>query len=265
MTYKELRKQNNEKHKKLSKISDYKMSDISRYIRTLDIGSYQSELLRQNVLDTMLKAESENKKPESIMGNDYKKYVNNLFLNLPQATPGELQVDFLRVIVPAVILLVLLKVLYELATMIFIGKTTVSLMDPITVNLGDFGILAIIIGIVLTVLNFIADPSKKDSARSNSFFIRVASYLSFTGAIFFFLGLTAFLFFKEAFTLNIPIIAAVLVPAIAYVAFIFLEKNLSSKSEGYKVDNLDRNHDDIPDSNDKGKVRPEVKPTAYKK
>ena len=265
MTYKELRKQNNEKHKKLSKISDYKMSDISRYIRTLDIGSYQSELLRQNVLDTMLKAEAENKKPESIMGNDYKKYVNNLFLNLPQATPGELKVDFLRVIVPAILLLVLLKVLYELASMIFIGKTAVSLMDTIKVNLGDFGILAIIIGIVLTVLNFIADSSNKRGAKSNSFFIRVASYFSFTGGILFLLGLTAFLFFKDAFTLNIPIIAAVLVPALAYIAFIFLEKSLSSKSEGYTVPNLDRDHDEILNSKDKVKVRPEVKPTAYKK
>lgn len=238
MTYNQLRKMNNRKHKTLSKINDYKMSDMAAYIRSLDISNYQAELLRACLLDILQQAEIEDKKPETVIGNDYKRFINALAGKLPPSSRGEVVLDRLRLFAPALVILTALKVLTALGGGLIRGLSGGPFSPVVTITAGDLALLLVVTALSLAAVAFLAMGSPKSTPPKSSGRPGDPSSQGIPvilGAVLFLTGLSLYLFAGDTVLFRLPAIAAVVTPILIYLIFKVIEGVLANKTEGYAV------------------------------
>lgn len=248
MNYSELKKENRIMHKGLGKLSDYRMTDVSNYIRELGVPSYHGEIIKNRFLKDMTEAEKTGEKPDRKIGSDYKKYVDELRHRLPEASDGELKLDMLRVLAPMFILLVSLKAFYNIGTIALSGKSPVNTIFTV----GDISFIIMLLSLSMVLLSFISQTPQKSFVKKRK--VRPVKgkeaspetkekiseakkliYIGFTGLIIFLAAFSVWLLYKNAVILTVPtalvIVKLIALSAISYFAI----RTLSKKYESYDV------------------------------
>ena len=89
MNIRKLKQASTALHHQLSQKNDYKMTDMIMYLRGKDLSAYNIELLRNELLQTAVKAEAERRAIETNFGFDLREYVDQWVNEFPPMTKAE--------------------------------------------------------------------------------------------------------------------------------------------------------------------------------
>ncbi|KNZ41268.1 hypothetical protein [Acetobacterium bakii] len=94
MNVKMLNKSNNELDKEINEESSSIMTDIVCYLRVANISDYYQEIVRRDLLEMVLSAQDRGESIQSVIGEDYKTFCDEVIENLPKRTRKERILDF---------------------------------------------------------------------------------------------------------------------------------------------------------------------------
>ncbi|MBF4695980.1 hypothetical protein [Fusibacter ferrireducens] len=86
---KKLNQINNALDKKLNKSNDIVLTDIMCYLRVANISEYHQEVVRHDLLEMVLSAQERNEDIQTVIGEDYKIFCDDVITSLPSKTLQE--------------------------------------------------------------------------------------------------------------------------------------------------------------------------------
>lgn len=102
----ELNRLNNELDKQLNAENDKVLTDIICYMRIANISEYNQEVIRQDLLEMVLSAQKRGENIQTVIGEDYKVFCDNIIASLPPQSIKEKIFGFLDTIFYAHLFLV---------------------------------------------------------------------------------------------------------------------------------------------------------------
>lgn len=168
-----LNKRNNELDKEINEENTAAMTDIVCYLRVANISDYYQETVRRDLLEMVLSAQDRGESIQSVIGEDYKAFSDEVVENLPQKTPKERILDFLETFflctaILGAINLILSKELINLIRNIITGQP-LNLQMPITASsLLLFGITITVAFMIVEIICKTALNPKKEKPLSKS-------------------------------------------------------------------------------------------------
>jgi len=97
MNEKMLNKSNNDLDKEINEESSSAMTDIVCYLRGANISTYYQETVRRDLLEMVLSAQDRGESIQSVIGEDYKTFCDEVIANLPKKTRKERILDFFEI------------------------------------------------------------------------------------------------------------------------------------------------------------------------
>jgi len=127
---KKLLKENNQREKLLTPVSQAAMTDIVVYLRGRDLSEYHQEEVRRDIQEMVLEAEGRGETMETVIGEDYKTFCDEIVSAFPPRSQKE------KILEQMDILLTTLGILL----VIWLVKSLISggLAGPLTLTLGQF-------------------------------------------------------------------------------------------------------------------------------
>lgn len=175
-------------------------TDMICYLRGSDISDYDIEVVRQDLTEMVLSAQSRGENINSVIAGDYKEFCDNVIANLPPKTVKQKFVDAIDIICWVLSILFLIHIV--------ISKETISIIESIisrkevdwniSVSVGS----AVSMVLILLLANLIVNIIMKNVFRKENQQKRTLGF--FAGAVFMLLLIMlAWLGKSTLFTINI--------------------------------------------------------------
>lgn len=203
---KKLLKENNQREKLLTPVSQAAMTDIVVYLRGRDLSEYHQEEVRRDIQEMVLEAEGRGETMETVIGEDYKTFCDEIVSAFPPRSQKEKILEHLDILLSTLGILLV----------IWLVKSLISggLAGPLTLTLGQLiswvVILAVAEAIVWWVTRTAFDKPEKNKGKT---FVKVW--------VIVFLALAAILLptiFITGPAVAIPTGVAVVLPLLPFLA-----------------------------------------------
>lgn len=180
---KELNRVNNELNKRVNTENSEAFTDIICYLRGANISEYNQEVIRQDLLDMVLSAQDRGKNIQSVIGEDYKVFCNNIIENLPPRSTKEKVTEFFDIICWCLSILGTINIIFadETFTLIRSLATGKAPNFEISISVGSIISAAIIIATAFIIVKVIlTDPFKfKNVNKVKTFFLCAGTFSVF--------------------------------------------------------------------------------------
>lgn len=211
-----LLQQNNEFEKTLNEINKKVLTDIVVYLRGCNISEFHQEEVRRDIMQIVADGEARNESIESVIGEDFKAFCNEIVEALPPLSRKE---KILAAVSQVFVLTSLMLGIWFAGEAIeaILNKTSIA---QFYVTLGDVINGVLIVTIAIVVVNYICKTSflpVEEPSRIKLFLVAWAILFLIFGSIYLighFITLSLF---------RIPIIVTVLLIGGLYVASRFID------------------------------------------
>lgn len=201
---KELRQINNELDKQVNPENANPLTDIICYLRGSNISEHDQEVIRHDLLEMILSAQKRGENIQSVIGEDYKVFCDNIIASLPPQSLREKMLGFFSTIFLSMSILGLINIITSKDTILlirnFIKGEPSSLQ--IAFSIGSLITYGMIIAAAFIIVHIICKKSFQQEKKQNTvkLFFRYALIGVAIMAIFLFL---AWIGREILFTLNI--------------------------------------------------------------
>ncbi|GAU77600.1 hypothetical protein [Fusibacter sp. 3D3] len=201
---------NNALDKKLSKANNEVLTDIICYLRVANISEYHQEVVRHDLLEMVLSAQERNDDIQTVIGEDYKVFCDDVIASLPPKTPKEKLYELLDIVCLSTSILGTITLAMASETYALIKDTISGSPKDFQLSLSIFEVcayFAIIIGAYILV-QVILGKSLEHKAETKHHilkaFIKGASFMAL-------LLLLAWIGKKTLFTVNIIVMLLIVI------------------------------------------------------
>lgn len=218
---KELNRLNNELDKQLNAENDKALTDIICYLRAANISEYNQEVIRQDLLEMVLSAQKRGENIQTVIGEDYRVFCDNIIATLPPQSIKEKILNFLDTVFLCAFILGIIHIITSRDTILFIRNliTGEPLNFQISVSIGSVIAYALIVAAAFIIVQVICKTSFKQEKKEN----KVKLFVIGAGIMAIFLFL-AWIGRDTLFTVNI--FAACASVLVLYIAHKILAKIL---------------------------------------
>ena len=218
---KELNLLNNELDSKIAPENEKSFTDIICYLRGSNLSELDQELVRHDLLEMVLSAQERGEKIDSVIGEDYKEFCDDIIANLPPKTVKQKLADFFDTACWSLSILGIITILFSPQTIGIIKNifSKQSLNFNISISLGNILMICSVIALAVFIFEYITKNSFKDSKSKKSAIIK--SILAALGIILVFL-VTVHL--RKIILFNVNIFIALLIVIVLYIAHKVLER-----------------------------------------
>ena len=216
---KEINRLNNKLDKQLNAENDKVLTDMICYLRVANISEYNQEVIRQDLLEMLLSAQKRGENIQTVIGEDYKVFCDNIIANLPPQGIKEKILGILNTIFLCTSILGIFNIITSRDTIFLIRNmiTGEPLNFQIAVSIGSLITYGFIIAAAFIIVRVICKTSFKYAKKEN----KVKLFVIGAGIMVIFLFL-AWIGKDTLFTVNI--FAACTLVFVLYIAHRFLAR-----------------------------------------
>lgn len=157
----ELRKVNNELDAKISKENQPLFMDMICYIRSANISALNQEMVRRDLSEIVLSAQSRGEKITDVINGDFKEFCDEVISNLPTRTVKEKWIDRLDIFCSCMSILGTINIVFS-SDFSNLVKNMIS-KQPVNYNMGvSVGMISSIF-VIMIISVFIVDRITKTS------------------------------------------------------------------------------------------------------
>lgn len=223
---KELNRINNELDKQLNAENNRVLTDMICYLRVANISEYNQEVIRQDLLEMILSAQKRSENIQTVIGEDYKVFCDNIIASMPPQSIKEKILGVLDTIFLCTSILGAINIITSRDTIFLIRNiiTGEPLNFQIAVSIGSLISYGIIIAASFCIVHLICKTSFKRVKKKKTNKVKTFSIGAGIGA-----GLMAIFLFlawigrDTLFTVNI--FAACALVVVLYLAHRILARN----------------------------------------
>lgn len=212
---KALLRENNQIETQLSDVSQQILTDIVVYLRTAPISMLQQESVRRDITQMLLDGEARGETARVVIGEDYKAFCDSVIAEIPPLSAGTRTLCALRDLLPAALVLVLLRLLGHLAEYL----TGQTVWPALTVTVGDVLGGVLLLAVASAAVTLICRTAFSTGKQTN----RLLLGLLFVGL---FAALCAGFFLKQPL-FTVHFLTALVLPLALFVAYKLLDAKLS--------------------------------------
>lgn len=157
---KELMQANNQLDEKLNDENSRVLTDIICYLRVANISEYHQEIVRQDLLEMILSAQERGEDIETVIGEDYKAFCDNIIANLPHQNIKERIFEIFNIVFLCTAILGIISIITSLFS------TNWEIFDfNIVVSVGWLVSYAIIIAVAFVIVQVVGKTSVESGKR----------------------------------------------------------------------------------------------------
>lgn len=218
---KELNRLNNKLEEQLNEENSEAYTDIICYLRVANISEYNQEIIRQDLLEMVLSAQERGESIQTVIGEDYRAFCDNIIASLPSRSLKEKILEFLDILFLGTSILGTIHIIFSKDTISLIRNALSGepLNFQIGVSVGSLIAYCIIIAASFIIVQAICKTSFKPEKKRN----KVMYFFIGVGIMAFFLFL-AWIGKDVFFTINI--FAACAFVLVSYITHRILSSNL---------------------------------------
>lgn len=174
---KKLNIRNNELDKQVNAASQEAFTNVICYLRGANISEYHQELVRQDLLEMVLSAQQRGEDIQSVIGNDYKAFCDEVIASLPPNTVKQKIVEGIDIFCWCFSILGAINLVISKETIVLIRNmfTGQELNFHISISLGmilsTIAIMVAAVAIVQYIVKNSLEKEKKKSSRKVKFFL----------------------------------------------------------------------------------------------
>ncbi|AKB53418.1 hypothetical protein A9239_00900 [Methanosarcina sp. A14] len=164
-----LNQENNELDKRLTKENNVVMTDMVCYLRLANISEHDQEVVRQDLLQMVLSAQERGEDINTLIGEDYKYFCDEVIAALPQKNQKERVLDLIDTLLLSTFILGVIHIVISKETMklIYNAVTGQQLNFQISISGGDLLSYVIIIATVFLIVHVIGKNLLKPEKKHN--------------------------------------------------------------------------------------------------
>lgn len=207
---KKLNQLNNTLDKKLNKANNAVLTDIICYLRVANISEYHQESVRHDLLEMVLSAQERNDDIQTVIGEDYKVFCDDIIASLPPKTLKEKIFELLDIVCLSTSILGAITLAMASETYILIKDTISGSPKNFQLSISIFQVgayFATIVGaymIVQVILGKSLEHKTETKHNILKAFIKGASFMAL-------LLLFAWIGKKTLFTVNIIVVLLIVI------------------------------------------------------
>lgn len=162
----ELRKLNNELDEKINEENQSIFTDMICYIRSANISSLNQEMVRRDLSEMVLSAQSRDENIADIIGGNFKEFCDEVIANLPPRTTKEKWIDRLDIVFSCVPILGIINIVFsnDFRKMI----ENIFSKQPVNYNIGVSLGMIVSTFIIMMAAVFIVDSITKNALKKES-------------------------------------------------------------------------------------------------
>ncbi|MDD3409068.1 MAG: hypothetical protein PHX85_05500 [Methanobacteriaceae archaeon] len=217
---KELNRLNNELDKQLNAENDKVLTDMICYLRVANISEYNQEVIRQDLLEMVLSAQKRGENIQTVIGEDYKVFCDNIIASFPPQSIKEKFSGVLNTVFLCTSVLGIINIITSRDTIFLIRNmiTGEPLNFQISVSIGSVITYGMIIAAAFIIVHVICKTSFKHAKKEN----KIKLFIVGAGIMAIFLFL-AWIGRDSLFTVNI--FAACATVLVLYIAHKILARH----------------------------------------
>ncbi|MFU0833783.1 MAG: DUF1129 domain-containing protein [Oscillospiraceae bacterium] len=220
---KELNRLNNKLEEQLDEENREAYTDIICYLRVSNISEYNQEIIRQDLLEMILSAQERGENIQTVIGEDYKAFCNNIIASLPPRGVKEKILEFLDILLLGTSLLGTIHIILSKDTISLIRNALSgeTLNFQIGISIGSLIAYCIIIAASIIIVHAIGKASFKPKPEKKRNKVRDFSIGAGIMAFFLFLA-----WIGKAVLFTVNIFAACAFVLVLYISHRILSRNL---------------------------------------
>lgn len=166
---KELNRLNNELDKQLNAENNKALTDMICYLRAANISEYHQEVIRQDLLEMVLSAQKRGENIQTVIGEDYRVFCDNIIAALPPRSIKEKILGILNTVFLCASILGIINIITSRDTIFLIRNmiTGEPLSFQIAVSIGSLITYALIIAAAFIIVHVICKTSFKQAKKEN--------------------------------------------------------------------------------------------------
>lgn len=204
---KELNDLNNRLDAQINEENQEIFTDMICYLRGANISDYDQELVRRDLTEMVLSAQSRGENIHTVIGGDFKLFCDNVIANLPPKTAKEKLTDFFDIVCYCLSILGGIAIITAKETIAFIAALLTG--NPLNFNISVSTGAVISMVAILAVSVFIVEAIMKNSFQITKIKNRGVKCFFIAGGIMAVFLLIAWLGKRVLFTLNIFVALAI--------------------------------------------------------
>ena len=164
---KELNRLNNKLDEQLNEENREAYTNMICYLRVANISEYNQEIIRQDLLEMVLSAQERGENIQTVIGEDYRAFCDNIIASLPPRSVKEKILEFLDILLLCTSLLGTIYIIFSKDT-IFLIRNAVSgepLNFRISVSVGSLIACCIIIAAAIIIVHAVCKTSFKPEKK----------------------------------------------------------------------------------------------------
>ena len=221
----ELKKENKQREKRLNILDRNLLSDMMGYLKAKQMCDYDIEMARKNLIREALRSYGRKKSLKTIVGNDYRKYCDELCVNMRKTTTVE------RIFGRGMTVLLALALMYIVRLIDTVIAGGNFLKTPVEINLGYIlATCAILVGTFLIYYHFRNILKSKDQKMSKMQIAGIFAILIIIIA----LAYAAVYFLSSIHLFNviwwIPAVILIILIAAFYIIYIRHENHIAKEA-----------------------------------
>ncbi len=164
-----LNQENNELDKLLTEENNVVMTDMVCYLRLANISEHDQEVVRQDLLQMVLSAQERGEDINTLIGQDYKSFCDEVIAALPQKSQKERVLDLIDTLLLSTSILGVIHIVMSKETMrlIYNAVTGQQLNFQISISVGNLLSYVIIIASVFFIFHVIGKNLLKPEKKHN--------------------------------------------------------------------------------------------------
>lgn len=173
---KELNTYNNQLDQQIFDENQEVFTDMICYIRSADISEYDQEIVRQDLSEMIISAQERGEDMESVIGEDYKTFCDDIIASLPPKTVKQRIIDFFDILCGGLAVLLAINIVISDSTIRLIRDllTGQTLNFNISFSIGRILSILLILLVAVVIVNVIMKNSftiggKKEYGKGKAF------------------------------------------------------------------------------------------------
>lgn len=166
---KRLNQENNKLGKRLTEENNVVMTDMVCYLRLANISEHDQEVVRQDLLQMVLSAQERGEDINTLIGQDYKSFCDEVIAALPQKSQKERVLDLIDTLLLSTSILGVIHIVMSKETMrlIYNAVTGQQLNFQISISVGNLLSYVIIIATAFLIVHVVGKNSLKPEKKHN--------------------------------------------------------------------------------------------------
>lgn len=166
---KQLKRLNNKLEEQLNEKNREAYTDIICYLRVANISEYNQEIIRQDLLEMVLSAQERGENIQTVIGEDYRTFCDNIIASLPSRSVKEKILEFLDILLLCTSLLGAIYIIFSKDTISLIRNALSGepLKFQIGISIGSLIAYCIIIAASIIIVHAICKTSFKPEKKRN--------------------------------------------------------------------------------------------------